>query len=100
MDGFTQDELMQIGQRKSKLVDLPMSASDINAPIPYAVSQDVMGKLEGFTESQLKDIGDRRVSGLPTLRNVNEINTPRVESTSILEDSLNALNRFLNIKLS
>jgi hypothetical protein len=62
-EGFSNEELMNIGSRKVKL-DLPISATDINASISFMESEVAKASQSGFSEDELKQLAERKVSGI------------------------------------
>lgn len=95
-DGFTQDELLAIGTRKTTH-DFNISAADINSPLPYVVAQELHKRIDGFSNDQLKIIGERRAQ-IPSMQ-PDEINNPRVGMNEAVETVLNKLQRFLGVRL-
>ena len=95
LDGYSQDELLAIGTRKTKL-SLPMSATDINAPMTYMEGIAARQILGGCTEQELKDIGSRQgnIMGFATSDEINKphLNQIPADAMRVLED--------LEIKLS
>lgn len=96
-DGFTLDELLNIGTRKTVL-DINISATDINRSLPYDISKMVSSQMEGHTEDELKDIGMRRSKGiaLPT----SDTNAPfrTTQDIQAVETVLDKLQTFLGIR--
>ncbi len=95
-DGFTSDELLQIGTRK-KGIDLNISATDINSPIPFSIGQYAQTKMDGFTEQQLKTVAERKMTAYPI--SPSEINTPRVTQEPMFERALFKLESILGIRI-
>ncbi len=94
-DGYSLDELLQIGTRK-KTHTLNISAADINSPTPFVVAQEAHKRFSGFTEEQLKNIGEHKVA-LPPIQPC-EINAPFIRQDNAVEAVLDKLQNFLGIR--
>lgn len=97
-DGYTQEELRKIAAREMG-ANLPMSATDINARIPYAVAQVSIAQLRGFTKDELKEIAEHKTNA-PAPMQAHHINKPMVQRDDFLNHQLEILNNFLGFKLS
>jgi len=97
-DGFSQADLLSIGTRRSNLAPENMSATDINATIPFAVSEAVRLQMDGYDENLLKQIGERKIT-MPNI-SATEINRPRVDMNTLpaVEKVLAGLQNFLGIR--
>lgn len=73
LDGFSQEELRAIGERKSNL-NLAIQPSDINRTVSYAQSQQQIAAMQGASETLLRNISDRKGGGLPSTRTAQAIN--------------------------
>lgn len=96
-DGYSQDELLAIGTRK-KGHDLNISATDINARIPFAISQLAIKQATGFSEDELKMISERKAP-VPNMQ-PHEIDNARISDNlpQAVYDTLETLQKFLGIR--
>lgn len=96
-EGLSREELMQVGERKLSH-DLPISATDINTALPYAVAQEKIAGMQGLTNDDYKVIGERKMRGLPGIA-ASDINAPRMNMNELLNNALDNLNSFLQFRL-
>lgn len=95
--GFSEDELLAIGQRKAKM-PIAMSATDINAPIPFEIGRQLSASMQGFSEEQLKDYA-MRGAPVPPMRPT-QINQPALNFGEAAQDLLSRMGKFLGVRLS
>lgn len=97
-EGFSQEDLLAIGTRRSSLGSKDMSATDINATIPFLVSEAARAHMDGYDEKLLKDIGERKIS-MPSM-SASEVNQARLDNSKAgaAEDILSKLQSFLGIR--
>lgn len=99
MDGFSSDDLLAIGTRRAKIPGLAdMSATDINAPIPFVVGQMMQAGMEGHNEEMLKNVGEHKIA-LPAPLTPSQINQlPSNGNFADIEKTLDKLQSFLGIR--
>lgn len=96
-DGYSNDELLSIGTRRTKL-DLNISATDINSPIPHCISQMECARMSGLSDNELKNIAEGKSTAI-ALPSSDTINSPfNNHDMGAVEIVLDGLQRFLGIR--